>query len=328
MPLHTKHLLSIADLTGDEIRDLVALATLFKERRATAALPGRIIALLFEKPSLRTRVSFQVAMAQLGGQVSYLSRAEVGLGEREPCADVARVLSRFVDGIVVRTFRHETVQEIAAHSTVPVINGLSDFEHPCQVLSDLMTIQEHLGRLSGLRLTYVGDGNNVAHSLLLGTALVGMHMSIACPAGYEPDALVLQRARALAAATGASIQVGQDPARMARGADLLYTDVWTSMGQEVEQEQRKRDFQGYQINQALLDLAAPDALVMHDLPAHRGEEITADVLEGPRSVVFQQAENRLHIAKALLVRLLARSADRDDASVIVPPDHLDREPMS
>lgn len=325
MPLHTKHLLSIADLTGDEVRDLVALAMLLKQRRATATLPGRIVALLFEKPSLRTRVSFQVAMAHLGGQVSYLSRAEVGLGEREPCSDVARVLSRFVDGVVLRTFHHKTVEEIAAHSTVPVINGLSDIEHPCQILSDLMTIQERLGRLRGLHLTYIGDGNNVAHSLLLGTALVGMHMRVACPTGYEPDALVLQHARALAAVTGASIQVEHDPDRMAHGADILYTDVWTSMGQEVEEEQRRRDFQGYQINRALLDLAGPDALVMHDLPAHRGEEITAEVLEGPNSVVFQQAENRLHIAKAVLVRLLSRSSDRDDASVIVPPDNLDRE---
>ncbi len=327
--MHTKHLLSIADLTGDEIADLIALAMLFKERRATAALPGRIIALLFEKPSLRTRVSFQVAMAHLGGQVSYLSRAEVGLGEREPCADVARVLSRFVDGVVLRTFRHQTVEELARYSTVPIINGLSDFEHPCQVLSDLMTIQERRGRLSGLRLTYVGDGNNVAHSLLLGAALVGMHMRIACPVGYEPDAAVLQRAGALAATTGASIEVGQDPARMARGADFLYTDVWTSMGQEVEEEQRRHDFQGFQINRALLDVAGPEALVMHDLPAHRGEEITADVLDGPRSVVFQQAENRLHIAKAVLVRLLARSAERDDPSVIIPPDNLvARDPMA
>jgi ornithine carbamoyltransferase len=275
-----------------------------KNGESPRILTGKTLALLFEKPSLRTRVSFDVAMQQLGGHALYLSPAEVGLRGREPVADVARVLSRYVDAVAARTFEHETVEELARWADVPVINALSDGEHPCQVLADLLTIYEKKGRWRGLVLAFVGDGNNVARSLMLGSALVGMDFRIAAPQGYRISTALVDKAKSLAVASGATIACVESPQEAVRGADVVYTDVWTSMGQEEEQAERRRAFGGYQVNAELLALASPDAIVMHDLPAHRGEEIAEEVIEGPQSVVFDQAENRLHAQKAVLALIL------------------------
>jgi ornithine carbamoyltransferase len=280
----------------------VALQT--KNGQSVSILGGKTLALLFEKPSLRTRVSFDVAMQQLGGHALYLSPAEVGLGEREPVADVARVLSRYVDAIAARTFKHETVEELARWADVPVINALSDGEHPCQALADLLTIYEKKDRWRGLVLAFVGDGNNVARSLMLGSAMVGMEFRIASPQGYCVSRALVDKAESLAAASGAAVVCVESPQEAVRGADVVYTDVWASMGQEKEQVERRRAFSGYQVNAELLALASPDAIVMHDLPAHRGEEIADEVIEGPQSVVFDQAENRLHAQKAVLALIL------------------------
>ncbi len=276
-----------------------------KNGGSSSLLAGKNLALLFEKPSLRTRVSFEVAMRQLGGHALYLSPAEVGLGKREPVADVARVLSRQVDVVAARTFEHKTVEELARWAEVPVINALSDGEHPCQALADLLTIYEKKGRWEGLTLAYVGDGNNVARSLALGSAMVGMSFRIASPAGYGLPEAVVEEARRRAAASGAEVVCLESPEEAVRGADIVYTDVWASMGSEDEAEERARAFAGYQVTPELVALAAPDAIVMHDLPAHRGEEIADEVIEGPQSVVFDQAENRLHAQKALLALVLA-----------------------
>lgn len=275
-----------------------------KSGQSVSVLGGKTLALLFEKPSLRTRVSFDVAMQQLGGHALYLSPAEVGLGEREPVADVARVLSRYVDAIAARTFKHETVEELARWADVPVINALSDGEHPCQALADLLTIYEKKDRWRGLVLAFVGDGNNVARSLMLGSAMVGMEFRIASPQGYCVSRALVDKAESLAAASGAAVVCVESPQEAVRGADVVYTDVWASMGQEKEQVERRRAFSGYQVNAELLALASPDAIVMHDLPAHRGEEIADEVIEGPQSVVFDQAENRLHAQKAVLALIL------------------------
>jgi len=269
-----------------------------------ALLPGKTLALVFEKPSLRTRVTFEAGMTQLGGHAIYLAPQDIRLGERETVADAARNLSRWVDGIVARTFRHQVVVELAEHASVPVINGLTDLLHPCQILAALLTIREKRGGLAGCRVAFVGDGNNVANSWCTGAARTGVHLTIACPEGYEPDPSILHQAREDAKETGARIQVVHDPAAAAEGADVLYTDAWTSMGQEEERAKRVKAFQPFQVNRALVGLARPDVLVMHCLPAHRGEEITDEVIEGPRSVVFDEAENRLHVQKALLVALL------------------------
>jgi len=298
-------LLSVADLTSKEIQHLIESAAFLKRgQKADARLKGKTIALLFEKPSLRTRVSFEVAMWQLGGHAIYLSPAEVGLGKRESISDVARTLSRFVNGIVARTFAHETVKLLAEYGTVPVINGLSDHEHPCQALGDLLTILEKKGDLKGLRLAYVGDGNNVARSLILASAAVGMDFSIASPPGYELDKPALRQARKLASQTGARIATMAEPRRAVENADVVYTDVWTSMGQESEADVRRRAFASYQVDAALLSCARKGALFMHPLPAHHGEEIAKGFLDHPQSVVFDQAENRRHIQKAILVRAL------------------------
>ncbi|MBI2462144.1 MAG: ornithine carbamoyltransferase [Candidatus Rokubacteria bacterium] len=277
-----------------------------KARRAEArtALTGRTLALLFEKPSLRTRVTFEVGMRQLGGEAIYLGAQEIQLGVREPVPDVARNLGRWVDAIAARTFRHATVEELARHAGVPVINALSDREHPCQALADFFTLWERGQELDKFRLAWIGDGNNVCHSLLLLAGLVGAEIVCACPAGYEPDPGVAARAREL----GARVEVIPDPREAATGADALYTDVWISMGQEAEQETRRRAFRGYQVNEDLLAFARVGAVVMHCLPAHRGEEISEETLDGPHSVVFDQAENRLHVQKALLLTLLDRTA--------------------
>ena len=298
-------LLSVADLTPQEIQLLIENAAFLKRgQKADTRLTGKTIALLFEKPSLRTRVSFEVGMSQLGGHSVYLSPSEVGLGKRESISDVARTLSRFVNGIVARTFAHQTVELLAKYGTVPVINGLSDYEHPCQALGDLLTIMEKKGDLSGLRLAYVGDGNNVARSLILAAAAVGMDFSIASPSGYELDKPALRQAKKLAAQSGAKIATTPDPRLAVKDADIVYTDVWTSMGQEAEAEIRRRAFASYQVDSALLSRAKKGALFMHPLPAHHGEEIAEGLLDHPQSVVFDQAENRLHIQKAILVRAL------------------------
>jgi len=299
-----KDLLSIADLNRKEIEHLIEQAWRMKQEGAPPLLSGRTLALLFEKPSLRTRVSFDLAMYQLGGHCIYLSPAEIGLGKRESAADVARVLSRYIDGIAARTFSQETLHILADHSSVPVINALSDLEHPCEALSDLLTIYEKKERLSGLTLAFIGDGNNVANSLLLCACLVGMNFHFASPPGYEIKGKVLSKGKKFAALSGSQILLTIDPYEATKDADIIYTDVWVSMGQEAEAKKRRRAFSGYQVDNKLLSLAKRDVLFMHPLPAHHGEEISAGLLDDPRSVVFDQAENRLHLQKALLVKLL------------------------
>jgi ornithine carbamoyltransferase len=305
--LRGRDLVSMGDLSGEEIRTILELAAQMKRdrlsRRPQAVLQGRSIALIFEKPSLRTRVTFEVAMHELGGFAVYLGAAEIGLGQRETVGDVARNLSRWVDGIVARTFAHRTVEELAEAAEVPVVNALSDREHPCQVLADLLTIQEKFGTFRGVTVAWVGDGNNVCHSLLLGGAKVGLRVRVATPEGYAPDPDIVAAAREEARRTGAEIHLVHRPEEAVRGAHVVYTDVWTSMGQEAEREERRRAFVGFQVNRDLL-AASPGALVMHCLPAHRGEEITDEVLDGPQSIVLDQAENRLHAQKALLALLL------------------------
>jgi ornithine carbamoyltransferase len=301
-----KDLLSIADLSRKEIERLIEQAWRMKREGASPLLSGKTLALLFEKPSLRTRVSFELAMYQLGGHSIYLSPEEVGLGKREPAADIARVLSRYVDGIAARTFSQETLHVLAGHASVPVIDALSDLEHPCQALADLLTIYEKKGKLPGLTLAFIGDGNNMANSLLLSACLVGMNFHFASPLGYEVKKEVLNQGKKFAALSGSQIQLTNDPHEAAKGADVIYTDVWTSMGQEAEAQKRRRAFSGYQVDNKLLSSAKKDVLFMHPLPAHHGEEISTGLLDDPRSVVFDQAENRLHMQKALLVKLLSR----------------------
>jgi ornithine carbamoyltransferase len=297
-----RHFLSIADLSPSELVGILDDAEALKREPVPpdAPLRGRALAMIFEKPSLRTRLSFDVAVRDLGGHSSYLSPQEVGLGRRESVSDVARVVSRYVDLVVLRTFAHETLEEFAKWSSVPVINGLSDLSHPCQGLADIFTIRERKGALRDVVAAYVGDGNNVVHSLMLGAAKAGMTLRVASPAGFEPLPKYRELADRAARATGARITYGADPIAAVRDADVVYTDVWTSMGQEQEYERRRRAFQGFQVNRELLSNAKPDAIVLHDLPAHRGEEITDDVIDGPQSAVFDQAENRLHTQKAVL----------------------------
>ena len=299
-----KNLLSISDLTSRDIDSLTSDTVSMKTRGWNSLLNGKILALLFEKPSLRTRVSFEVAMRQLGGQAIYLSPAEVGLGERESVPDVARVLCRYVDVIAARTFSHQTLEVLAKHSDVPVINALSDKEHPCQALADIVTIYEKKRKLKGLTLAYIGDGNNVAHSLLLAASLTGMNFRIASPAGYAVDEKILRFAQDYARNSGAEIFSTEEPGQAVSGADIVYTDVWTSMGQENEAKQRRQIFADYQVNSKLLSLAKKNALLMHPLPAHHGEEVAEGILESPQSVVFDQAENRMHLQKALLAKML------------------------
>jgi ornithine carbamoyltransferase len=269
------------------------------------ALEGRTAALIFEKPSLRTRVTFEVGMTQLGGTAIYLSPADIALGKREAVKDVARNLARWLHALVVRTFAHHILEEMAAEAPIPVINALSDLLHPCQAVADVLTLREHFGTLRGLRLAFVGDGNNVALALAQAAAKTGMRFTIAAPRGYEPDAVIFRQVREEALATGAHILLVDDPADAATDADAVYTDVWASMGQEAEADERKRIFAPFQVNRELMALARPDALFLHCLPAHRGEEVTDEVLDGPNSVVLDQAENRLHVAKAVLLALLA-----------------------
>jgi ornithine carbamoyltransferase len=299
-----KDLVSISDLNGEDIRLLISDAVDMKTKGWLSLLSGKVLAIMFEKPSLRTRVSFEVAMRQLGGDTIYLSPAEVGLGKRESVPDVARVLSRYVDAIVARTFSHQTIEALAEYSAVPVINALSDLEHPCQALADLVTIYEKKGELNGLTLAFVGDGNNVTHSLLLAASLVGMNFRIASPTGYAVQERILHLAQGYAADSGAEIFCTEEPRLAVSGADVVYTDVWTSMGQEAEAEERRRIFAHYQLNTELMLSAKEDAIMMHPLPAHRGEEVTDSILDSPKSVVFDQAENRMHLQKALLAEML------------------------
>jgi ornithine carbamoyltransferase len=304
------HLLTLDALSCAEMFAFFVEAARLKRARQAGGigarpLAGKTIALLFEKPSLRTRVSFEVAARELGGESLYLSPQEVGLGARESVADVARVLSTYAHAVVLRTFRHSIAEEFAAVASIPVVNGLTDAHHPCQGLTDVFTLTEELGRLQGRTLAYIGDGNNVAHSLAQAAAKAGMAIRIATPPGYAPDRSALESAQRDAILTGGSVTLYEDPVEAARGADALYTDVWASMGQEAERAERARRFAGFQINTALLSLAAPSAIVLHPLPAHRGEEIADEVIDGPQSRVFVQAENRLHLQKALLQSLVA-----------------------
>ena len=299
-----KDLLSIADLGSEDIRLLIKDAANMKVGGWLSLLSGKTIAIMFEKPSLRTRVSFELAMRQLGGEAIYLSPAEVGLGSRESVPDVARVLSRYVNAITARTFSHQTLEVLASQATVPVINALSDLEHPCQALADLFTIYEKKNDLVGLNLAFIGDGNNVAHSLMLASALSGINFRIASPSRYRVQDGVLSLAQGYALAGGSEILSTEEPQEAVSGADVVYTDVWTSMGQEAEAEERRQAFRRYQVNDGLLSLAKGDAILMHPLPAHRGEEVSEGILDSPKSVVFDQAENRLHMQKALLAMLL------------------------
>ena len=307
--LRGRDLLSVADLSAAEVGQLFATTGRLKtefgatRRHAEEPLRGRTLAMLFQKPSLRTRVTFEAGMAQLGGHAIYLAHDTV-LGARESIRDVARNLERFVDAIMARTGPHEVVVELAAQASVPVINGLTLREHPCQALADLYTLHERFGRLEGLPIAFVGDGNNVYHSLaLLGVAL-GLEIRLAHPAGYAPNPRIVARAEELASTGAGRLVFGHDPAEIVRGAAVVYTDAWTSMGQEAEAEERRDAFAGFQVDEALLAAAGPDTLVMHCLPAHRGEEITSEVMDGPRSIILDQSENRLHVQKALLVELL------------------------
>jgi len=306
--LKGRDLVSIADLNRDEIHQILnRAAVLKKEWKAGGNRPvlaGKTLAMIFEKPSLRTRYTFEAGMTHLGGHGIYLGPSDIRLGVRESIPDVARNLSRWADIIMARTFAHSTVTGLADNASVPVINGLCDLEHPCQALADLLTVWEHKGRFDGLKFTYVGDGNNVCHSLMLICATLGVDFWAACPPGYEPLPAVQEQARALAQQGGAGIHVVHDPAVGAKDADVIYTDVWASMGQEEETEKRKKVFAAYQVNAALVAHARPDVIVEHCLPAHRGDEITDEVIDGPHAVVLDEAENRLHAQKALIVELL------------------------
>jgi len=309
--LHGRSFVSAADLSADETHALFERARELKAeiaaqgRHAAPPLVGRTLAMIFEKPSLRTRVTFETGMTQLGGHAVYLAPADVRLGQREAVADVAANLGRWVDGIVARTFSHAVIEELARTAGVPVVNALSDHEHPCQALADYLTILEHRGRLDGVQLVFVGDGNNVWHSLALMGAMLGVHVRLACPPGFDGDQAVRERAEELAAATGSRVEVTHDPRAAVADADIVYTDVWASMGQEAEAAERAAIFAPFQVNERLVAAAPADALVMHCLPAHRGEEITSAVLDGPRSIVLDQAENRLHAQKALLEAAIA-----------------------
>ncbi len=309
-PGPTKDLLDVAAIPRKQIDELLRLAASLKAKQRQAIphrlLRGKTLGLLFQKPSTRTRVSFEAGMNQLGGHALILPMGDIQLSRGETISDTARVLSRYLDGIVIRTYDHATVEEWAEESSMPVINGLTDHSHPCQALSDLLTIWEVKGRLKGISLAYVGDGNNVANSLIEAGAKMGMRVAVGCPIGYQPDQQVVDRARAEAETTGACIEVFDNPLVAVKEADVVYTDVWISMGREREQARRLKALTSYQLNGRLLQRAKPDAIVMHCLPAHRGEEITTDVLDGPQSVVIDQAENRLHMQKAILVQLLAR----------------------
>ncbi len=304
LSLKGRDFLTLKDFTGEEILEMVRLGLDLKSKLKagvpTPILAGKTLGMIFQKSSTRTRVSFEVGMYQLGGQALFLSSNDLQIGRGEPIQDTARVLSRYLDAILIRTYSHKEVEDLANYADIPVINGLTDDFHPTQVIADLITMQEHKGHLRGLRFTYVGDGNNMAHSLMLGCAKTGMDVTVATPAEYAPNPQIVALAQESAAACGGSVRVIRDPREALRGADVVYTDTWASMGQEAEKEVRRKAFAGYQIDRAMLDLAAPDAIFMHCLPAYRGWEVTDAVMECPQSVVFDEAENRLHAHKAIL----------------------------
>jgi len=303
-----KSLLTLQDYSGEELEQILELAAVLKAEQRQGIphplLKGKTLGMIFTKNSTRTRVSFEVGIYQLGGYGLFLSSQDLQLGRGETIADTARVLGRYLDGIMIRTYDQADLEALAAYAGIPVINGLTDLYHPCQVLADLLTIKEHKEKLKGLKLCYVGDGNNMANSLLLGCSKMGMNIAVASPQDYRPNPRIISLAEAEAAARGSSVEILDDPRLAAQNADVFYTDVWASMGQEKEKAQRERSFAGYQINNDLLALGRPDALVLHCLPAHRGEEITDEVIEGPHSVVFDEAENRLHAQKAVMALLL------------------------
>ena len=303
-----KSLASLYDLTKEEIEEILKTSELLKLQflrgQEHPLLRGKTLAMIFEKPSTRTRVSFEVGMWQLGGYALYLSSSDLQLGRGETIGDTSQVLSRYADGIMARVFKHQTILDLIRYSRVPVINGLSDFSHPCQGLADLFTVYEKKGKLSGLKLAYVGDGNNVAHSLIYGCSKVGMDIAVACPKGYEPDSEVVLKAKAEAKRNGCGVIVTNDPKEAVRGTDVVYTDVWASMGQEKEHEKRVKIFKPYQVNAQLVKQAKEDYLFMHCLPAHRGEEVTDEIADSKNSVIFDQAENRMHAQKALLALIM------------------------
>ena len=305
MPTTPKHLLTLMEYSPKEVADLLALASKIKKapKRYARALAGKSLAMVFDKSSARTRVSFDVGMYQLGGHALFINGSELKIGQRESVSDTAKVLSRYVRGIMIRTFAHSIVEELAEHSTVPIINGLTDDHHPCQVLADFQTVQEKFGKLKGLQMVYVGDGNNMTHSLMIGSAKLGVNFKAVCPKGYEPKADILAYARKEGKKTGCRIELTSAVKGSAKGADVVYTDVWASMGQESEKEKRVKDFQGYQVDGALM-AECPKAIFLHCLPAHRGEEVSAGVIDGKQSRVWDEAENRLHAQKAVLVTLM------------------------
>jgi ornithine carbamoyltransferase len=298
-----KDFVSIADLDSHDLSSILDMAIERKKKGPDSPLAGQTLAMIFEKPSLRTRVSFDVAMYQLGGNSIYLAGDEVGLGKREPIKDMAQVLSRYANIIMARTFAHSTLVDLAKYATVPVINGLSDLEHPCQAIADILTIRENKGQLEGLTVTYIGDGNNVAASLLLVCALSGIQFKFAAPKGYEIPCEIQEKASAISTASDYQVFTTQSPEEAVFGADVVYTDVWASMGQEAEAEQRRKDFASYQITSDLLAMAKPDAILMHPMPVHHGDEFAEGLIDSPQSVLIDQAENRLHGQKAILVKL-------------------------
>lgn len=303
-----KDFISITDLNKDEFMEIVKGSIRLKKERESGIvktpLKGKVLAMIFEKPSLRTRVTFQTGIYELGGIGIYLAPSDIKIGERESVSDVAKNLSRWVHGIMARTFSHSTVTELAENASVPVINGLSDLEHPCQILADFQTIFEKKGRLEGIKLAYIGDSNNVCHSLLLASGLVGVNMRVAHPQGYAPLDEIVKTAKDLASSSGGSIIITNDSSEAAENADVIYTDVWASMGQKHEAEERRKIFASFQVNEELAGHAAPDYIFLHCLPAIKGEEVSAEVIDGPHSVVFDEAENRLHTQKALMLRLM------------------------
>ena len=305
-PVICRDLVSAQDFSPEETKSLFELAHIIKHRPADfrGALAGKQLVLFFEKPSLRTRLTFEAGMASLGGTSLFMDQTNSLLGEREPVCDIARNVERWVDAVVLRTFSHKTIVEMARHTCIPVINALSDIEHPCQSFADFFTLEEKFGDLSKVHMAYVGDGNNVAHSLMLTAAALGTSISVATPEGYEPSTEMVAAAKRIARTTGAIIDITNDAQKAVTGADAIYTDVWASMGQESETAERAKIFAPYQVNESLFSYAAPHALFMHCLPAHRGEEVTAEVIDSPRSIVFDQAENRMHIQKAILLLLL------------------------
>ena len=308
MSLKGRDFLTLKDFTRQEIEEMVNLGIDLKAKQKagipTPILAGKTLGMIFQKSSTRTRVSFEVGMYQLGGSALFLSTNDLQIGRGEPIKDTARVLSRYLDGIMIRTYSHADVEELAEYADIPVINGLTDDYHPTQIIADLITIQEHKGKLEGIKFAYVGDGNNMTHSLMIGCAKIGMDVTVACPDGYMPNPEIVALAQGYAAESGGSVTVMHDPKEAVKGVDVVYTDTWASMGQEAEKEIRKKAFAGYQVDDAMMALAKPDAIFMHCLPAYRGMEVTDEVIESPQSVVFDEAENRLHAHKAIMASVM------------------------